>query len=57
MSSFSFSRKVALRYLWSRRAEAFITIITVISILGVALGVAVINITMAIMTGFETELR
>ena len=57
MSSFSFSRKIALRYLWSRRSEAFITIITVISILGVALGVAVINVTMAIMTGFEAELR
>lgn len=57
MSSLSFSRKVAFRYLWARRGEAFITIITVISILGIAIGVAVINIVMAVMTGFESELR
>lgn len=57
MSSFSFSRKVAARYLWSKRSEAFITIITVISILGVAIGVMVLNIVMSVMTGFEHELR
>ncbi|MBX7137820.1 MAG: ABC transporter permease [Oligoflexia bacterium] len=55
--SLRFSRKIALRYLWSRRAEAFITIITIISILGVAIGVMVLNIVMAVMTGFEYELR
>ena len=55
--SSAFSRLIALRYLWSKRSEAFITIITVISILGVAIGVMVLNIVMAIMTGFESELR
>lgn len=53
----NFSRKIALRYLWSRRGEAFITIITVISVLGVAIGVMVLNVVMAVMTGFEHELR
>lgn len=57
MSNIEFSKKVALRYLWSRRGEAFITILTIISIVGVALGVTVLNITMAIMTGFESELK
>lgn len=57
MSNFNFSKKIALRYLWSKRSEAFITIITVISILGVAIGVMVLNMVMAVMTGFETELR
>lgn len=57
MTSWSFSRKIALRYLWSRRSEAFISIITVISVVGVAIGVMVLNIVMAVMTGFETELR
>ncbi len=57
MTSWSFSRKIALRYLWSRRSEAFISIITVISVIGVAIGVMVLNIVMAVMTGFETELR
>lgn len=56
MSSFAFSRKIALRYLWSRRGEAFITIITVISVLGVAIGVAVLTMVMAVMTGFQHEL-
>lgn len=57
MSSFSFSKRIATRYLWSKRSEAFITIITVISVLGVAIGVMVLNIAMAVMTGFEHELR
>lgn len=57
MKSFQFSKKIALRYLWSRRSEAFITIITVISILGVAIGVTVLNVVMAVMTGFQSELR
>lgn len=57
MSSNAFSRKIALRYLWSRRGEAFITIITIISILGVAIGVMVLNMVMAVMTGFQHELR
>ncbi len=57
MSSWAFSRKIALRYLWSKRAEAFISIITVISIIGVAIGVMVLNIVMAVMTGFEHTLR
>lgn len=57
MGSLTFSKKIALRYLWSRRSEAFITIITIISVLGVAIGVMVLNIVMAVMTGFEFELR
>ena len=57
MSTLFFSRKIALRYLWSKRSEAFITIITYISIAGVAIGVAVLSIVMAVMTGFEYELQ
>ena len=57
MSGLAFSKKIALRYLWSKRSEAFITIISIISVLGVAIGVIVLTMTMAIMTGFETELR
>jgi lipoprotein-releasing system permease protein len=54
---FSFSKRVANRYLLSKRSEAFVTIITVIAVLGVCIGVAVLTIAMAIMTGFEHELR
>lgn len=57
MKSLAFSKKIAQRYLWSKRSEAFITILTVISVLGIAIGVTVITMVMAIMTGFEYELR
>jgi lipoprotein-releasing system permease protein len=55
--SWSFCWWVALRYLWSRRGEAGITIITIISIVGVAIGVVTLNMVMAVMTGFQTELK
>lgn len=48
---------IGWRYLTARRGEAFITIISIISILGVAIGVMVLNMVMGIMTGFETELK
>ena len=57
MGASEFVQKVALRYLWSQRSEAFIAIITVVAVLGVAIGVVVLTMTMAIMTGFEYELR
>jgi len=48
---------VGLRYLRSRRSEAFVSVITFISTLGVMLGVMVLTMTLAIMTGFEEDLR
>ncbi|MFN2377720.1 MAG: FtsX-like permease family protein [Candidatus Binatia bacterium] len=48
---------VGLRYLRSRRSEAFVSVITFISTLGVLLGVMVLTMTLAIMTGFEEDLR
>lgn len=52
-----FPTTVAFRYLWSKRSEAFITIISVLSVVGVAIGVTVLTIVMAVMTGFQHELR
>lgn len=52
-----FENFIALRYLRSKRKEVFISIITVISVLGVAVSVLVLNMVLAIMTGFETELQ
>jgi len=57
MSALTFPKKIALRYLYSRRSEAAISILTVIAILGVAIGVIVLNVVMSVMTGFETELK
>lgn len=53
----SFSKLIAKRYLWTKRSEAFISLITISSIIGVALGVMVLCITMSIMSGFEHELK
>jgi lipoprotein-releasing system permease protein len=52
-----YESSVAIRYLRSRRKEVFISIITVISILGVAISVMVLDIVLAVMTGFEGELK
>jgi lipoprotein-releasing system permease protein len=48
---------VGLRYLKARRKEAFISLITVISVVGVMIGVMTLNIVLAVMTGFEEDLR
>ena len=55
MSSLPFEAFLALRYLRPRRT--FVSIITVISILGVMLGVAVLIIVNAVMSGFDKEWR
>lgn len=57
MPNLRFSKTVAFRYLWSRRSEAFISIISIISVLGVGLGVMVLTMVMSVMTGFQHELR
>ncbi|HEX2931164.1 MAG TPA: ABC transporter permease, partial [Candidatus Binatia bacterium] len=48
---------IGLRYLQSRRREKFISLITVISVLGVMIAVMTLNVVMAVMSGFEETLR
>ncbi len=48
---------VGLRYLKARRKQAFISLITLISIGGVALGVMALIVVLAVMSGFEHTLR
>lgn len=48
---------VGLRYLRARTQNRFVSFISSISILGVALGVAVLIVVLSVMNGFETELR
>ena len=50
-----FSLFLALRYLKPKRT--FLSIITLISIIGVTLGVTVLILVIAVMTGFDRELR
>ncbi len=53
----SFELFVALRYLFARRRQTFISVISVTSILGVALGVASLIVVLGVMNGFTTDLR
>jgi len=48
---------ISLRYLRARRKQVFLSIITFISIAGIFLGVAALIIVIAVMNGFETDLR
>ncbi|HEY3381835.1 MAG TPA: ABC transporter permease [Vicinamibacterales bacterium] len=52
-----FELHVALRYLLARRKQAFISIISLISTLGVVVGVMALVIALALMTGLQGELR
>ena len=48
---------IGLRYLKAKRKQTFISIITIISILGFALGVFALIVVLAVMSGFEKTLR
>ena len=48
---------ISLRYLRARRKQVFLSIITFISIAGIFLGVAALIIVIAVMNGFENDLR
>ena len=48
---------IGLRYLRAKRRTRFISFITLISLLGIALGVAALIIILSVMNGFEGELR
>ena len=50
-----FSLFLALRYLKPKRT--FLSIITLISVVGVMLGVTVLILVISVMTGFDRELR
>ena len=52
----AFERMVALRYLRSRRKETIVSVIALISFVGIMLGVATLIIVMAVMNGFREEL-
>ena len=53
----SFSWFIALRYLTARRKQAFISLISFVSVLGVAVGVMALIIATALMTGVQGEMR
>lgn len=52
-----FELTIALRYLVAQRRQLFISVISTISTLGVVVGVMILLIALAILTGFQGELR
>lgn len=48
---------IGLRYLRAKRRTRFVSFITLISLLGIALGVAALIVILSVMNGFEGELR
>ncbi|MEW6100801.1 MAG: ABC transporter permease [Candidatus Omnitrophota bacterium] len=48
---------IGWRYLFTKRKEKFISLISVISILGVAIGVTALIVVIAVMSGFDKDLR
>ena len=52
-----FELHVAFRYLLAKRKQAFISVISAISTLGVTVGVMALVIALALMTGLQQELR
>ena len=49
-------KKIAFRYLFTKKKDGFINIISTFSFLGIALGVAVLIVVMSVMNGFRSEL-
>jgi len=53
----SYELFISLRYLKAKRKQVFVSIITFISVAGIFLGVAALIIVIAVMNGFENDLR
>jgi lipoprotein-releasing system permease protein len=52
-----FELRIALRYLTARRKQAFISVISAISMLGVIVGVMALMVALGLMTGLQREIR
>jgi len=53
----NYETSIGLRYLRSKRKEAFISFTTWISVAGIAIGVMALIVVIAVMTGFQDEIR
>ncbi len=53
----AFELFIAKRYLTARRKQAFISVITSISVLGIAIGVAALIIAISLITGFQQDVQ
>ncbi|WP_372748928.1 lipoprotein-releasing ABC transporter permease subunit [Litorivivens sp.] len=56
-SSLLYSLRIGLRYFFSRRRDRFLSLVSWISLLGMAVGITSLIVVMSVMNGFEAELR
>ena len=49
--------RVAVRYLTARRKQAFISLISGVAVVGVAVGVMAVLVALGLMTGLQSEIR
>jgi lipoprotein-releasing system permease protein len=56
-SPMRFEYLIAIRYLRARRRERFVSLIAAISLAGVAVGTFALTVTLAVMSGFQEDLR
>lgn len=57
ISSIPIEWYIAVRYFRPKKRQGFLSLITVISIIGVAVGVMALIVVLAVMNGFQTDLR
>lgn len=57
MSTKRYELFLALRYLKARRKQAFTSIVSFVSVLGIAVGVAALVIALALLTGFQQDIQ
>ena len=53
----SYEWLIAKRYLWSKRRHPFVGVLSSISILGIAVGVSALIVVLAVMNGFDEDLK
>ena len=53
----SFEWLVAERYLWSKRRHPFVGVVSAISMVGIAVGVAALIVVLAVMNGFDADMK
>ncbi len=57
MTDLPFELHIALRYLLAKRKQAFISVISLVSTIGVTVGVMAVVVALAVMTGLQQTLR
>ena len=53
----SFEWLVAKRYLWSKRRHPFVGVVSMISMIGIGVGVAALIVVLAVMNGFDEDMK